>query len=88
MAEPGIGHNQGPDYWRELAERCADELNGTCKSVHELSEPEYVAGLDNMVFCARLDELVMECSVCNWWVEPSELAEDTDDVICLECKDC
>ena len=47
---------------RALAEKCAEELVGTCRAIYELSDPEYVDALDNSpAFCARLHGAGVQC---------------------------
>ena len=80
-----------PSNWKahmiSLAEQAANELQGTCKAIYELGE-EFEAAADDMDFCNRLDELVFECEVCNWWYEQSEMAEREDlRWICQECNE-
>lgn len=83
----GIGHNRGPDYWRELAQKAVDQLNGTCRSFAELGE-EYEEGENNSLFCAVVDEQIFCCTTCNWWCEQSECNEDdSGQWVCDECKD-
>lgn len=67
------------------AEEAAHDLQGTCST---LIEKGYEEESDDRVFCGRLDELVFECTECNWWCEQSEMAENPDDEwICQECFD-
>lgn len=64
------------------AEQCAGDLIDTCKA---LSDEASADELLNSVFCARLDELVFECTVCNWWHAIDELGNG-ESMICLECE--
>ena len=68
-----------------LAERAADELLGTCRTLAELG-PEFEAAQNYQAFCERLDELVFECTVCNWWCGHDEHSEgEADAFVCVEC---
>lgn len=57
-----------------LAETAAGELEGTCRTLHELGD-EYEGAEDSTAFCARLDELVFCCVGCNWWCSQDECNE-------------
>ena len=79
------------DNWKPhmlaLAEEAAEQLQGTCKTIVEL-RPEFEAAQDDQTFCDRLDEIVFECTVCNWWCEQSEMAEDCgNEWVCQDCAD-
>lgn len=65
-----------------LAEQAAEQLQGTCKSIHDLGE-EFEEAQNDKIFCERLDDLVFECEVCNWWCELSEMSD-----IEMTCDDC
>ena len=69
----------------EMAEEAAKQLEGTCKSIADLGE-EFEDLQNDSQFCARLDELIFECTQCNWWHEQDEMSEDQD-WICQECAD-
>lgn len=69
-----------------LADKAAEQLEGTCKSIDKLQDDEIDAARNDAVFCARLDELIFECETCNWWCEISEMAEGKD-WICDECSE-
>jgi hypothetical protein len=70
-----------------LAERAAEQLEGTCKALYELGE-EFEGADNSRAFCDRLDALVFECECCNWWHEQSEMGERTDERwICQQCTD-
>lgn len=71
--------------WREMAEKAADQLQGTSKAIYDLGE-EYEALENNAEFCAVLDSLVFCCTVCENWFEQSEMSE-TQDWICESCED-
>ncbi len=70
---------------REKMSEIAEELRGTCKTLDEVLEGH---GLDyNCVpveMLDTLDEDVMLCDWCGWWVESSEI---DDDSVCKECKE-
>lgn len=57
------------------AHELADQLMGTCDSL-----PDEV--LDDADLCGHIDELVMCCDTCSWWVEPHEIDDDGN------CEDC
>lgn len=67
----------------EAATQAAEQLQGTCNAIYNLG-PEFEELQNNDVFCARLDELVFCCTVCEWWREQSEMSEN-EDWICNEC---
>lgn len=66
------------------AQDAAEQLQGTCKALHELG-PEFEALENDPDFCAELDQLVFCCDRCMWWFEASEMADD--EWICQECAD-
>ena len=57
-----------------MAEEAAKQLEGTCKRIAELGE-EFEDLQNDSQFCARLDELIFECTQCD------------QDWICQECAD-
>ncbi len=70
-----------------LADKAASELEGTCKAIYDLG-PEFEDASNEQAFCNRLDELVFECQICNWWYEQSQMAvRDDEEWICQECTD-
>lgn len=72
-----------PDEKREAMEKRAEEvaenLQGTAKDLNDESTEEE---RNNADFCARLDELVLECETCGWWCETGEICKDG------HCDDC
>lgn len=72
-----------PDEKREAMEKRAEEvaenLQGTAKNLEDESTEEE---RNNADFCARLDELVLECETCGWWCETGEICKDG------HCDDC
>lgn len=69
-----------------LAEKAAEQLAGTCGTLARLGD-EYEEAENEDAFCNRLDELVFECTRCNWWHEQSEMSEHADDEwFCTECE--
>lgn len=53
------------DKWAE-ARDLADDLLGTCAAL-----PDHV--MDDPELCKYLDDLVMLCTGCEWWVEIHDL---------------
>lgn len=77
-------------FTEEGMQQVAEILQGTCKSLDDvLCEVfEYESGTltstDLPIELLRsLDDMVMECQCCNWWVEASEV---DDDGACEECR--
>jgi hypothetical protein len=70
---------------RELAEKAAARLSGSCESLASLGE-EYEDAEMKSAFCNRLDELVFCCERCNWWCEISEISDKHEEWICDECE--
>lgn len=64
------------------------ELLGSCQSADTIIQNVFA---DDSLTLAELpiellhelDQITMECTVCNWWFEPHEL---DDDQICEDCK--
>lgn len=67
-----------------MAEEAARQLQGSSKSIADLGE-EYEDLELNHEFCARLDELVFCCSICDNWFEQGEMSEDND-WVCESCE--
>lgn len=73
--------------WPKSAEEIADELRGTCASLHEVLERHDMRdAANNTEFCHQLDAQVFECTGCSWWCEHSEMSEGQD-WVCSECED-
>lgn len=74
---------------KEAVDKIAYDLNGTCKSLHQvLEENDMLALEDHQGFLAMLDDEVFECTRCGWWHEQSQMADDCgDEWICQECAD-
>lgn len=72
-------------YLEALADKAAEQLTGTCKSIHELGE-EYEDAFNELPFTDRLDELCFECCRCNWWCSMDECEETPGgEWACSEC---
>lgn len=56
----------------------ADMLRGTAKCRHEVVTDEEE---DDAEFLSALDESVIECETCGWWVD----ADEANEGICDEC---
>lgn len=71
---------------QEAGELIGHALLGTGSyPLAELDKRDLPDGLLNdQVFCAALDDIAMECSDCNWYVEPGELR---DGEVCDDCAD-
>lgn len=61
------------------AAEVAAELLDTCNSLSEFATDDEVSDPN---FCSALDDLVMCCEQCSWWVDADEV---NDDQICEEC---
>lgn len=63
----------------DRAREVADALLGTANDLeNEASEEE----INSISFCDALDELVMQCETCNWWVAADDVDDDGN---CAEC---
>lgn len=73
----------------EKARFIAEQIEGTCQSLHGVLEQHEMDGLDNdQNFCDTLDGLVFECKTCGWWFEMSEMSADpAHDWECDGCSD-
>ena len=75
----------------EQVQELADHLSGTSQSLEHACDVCFNIETDDATDTLdlntldRLDELVFECTVCNWWASNDELAESDGDNICLEC---
>lgn len=68
----------------------AETLQGTCRSlddvlceVFEVEKGRLTAADLPIELLHELDGMVMECTVCNWWVEADEV---DDESVCEECR--
>jgi len=61
-------------------EKLSEELIGTCKSLHDLIDPDTMTQAE----FEELDSLAMLCDECGWW-EPAE--EIDEEGICIECQE-
>lgn len=62
---------------QELAEKAADQLQGTCNSLYNLGE-EYEGAENDKHFCACLDNIVFRCTACEYWFFQSEMSDEKD----------
>lgn len=68
---------------RLRGQEVAEELEGTCRSLHEVASEEETEDPD---FLEALDELVFNCTCCGRWFEVGEMTEDCDgELICTDC---
>jgi hypothetical protein len=74
------------DYTPGGMHRVAEDLIGTCKSLDQALEKEFgdEAQFDDvpLQMLELLDDIVLCCRTCDWWVEASEVDDDGD------CEDC
>lgn len=65
----------------------AEYLRGTCKSLEDGLQTEFGEDADAMDFdielLRELDDAVMNCESCNWWVETGEIDDDGN---CTDCQ--
>lgn len=61
-------------------QQAAEELQGTCKGLHEVLSDEEQEDADVL---AELDQHVFLCDECGWWCE---LSEQTEDGRCDDCN--
>jgi hypothetical protein len=69
------------------AQEVADDLIGTCRSLHEFASQ---AEADDPNFMSELQLLAFECDCCGWWASTEELNHDEGqefDEMCDECAD-
>ncbi len=57
----------------------ADDLRGSARNLSDFATPEECRDTD---FLLALDELVLECECCGWWVDADECDDDQ------HCEDC
>jgi hypothetical protein len=72
------------ELMKARAEVVANDLVGTCKSIHEVCED----GEENdITFCQELDDRVFCCTGCSWWSDVSDLGKDKNgELYCDECS--
>lgn len=63
----------------------ACDLEGTCASLETRLDELFGIELDDIPYdlLVALDERVMLCECCGWWVESADI---DDDSICSECR--
>ncbi len=69
---PGIGDVQ------QKAQELAERLLGTTDPL-----PDWVLETDDPDLCVLLDEAVMLCETCGWWVETHEMDDEQN---CEQCQ--
>ena len=79
--------NGGLGLILEKMQQVGETLLGTCESadkvIQDVFEDESLTLTELPIEALhRLDEIAMECQVCNWWFEPHEL---NDDQVCDDC---
>jgi formylmethanofuran dehydrogenase subunit E len=67
----------------EQKKSIAAELNGTCKSGHDLEE-EYGVEADEIEAAAAEEEL-FRCAQCDWWCEINEAHDRDGEDVCDDC---
>lgn len=78
---------------REQLDKIIDGLRGQC--VHDMEHFAEHEGLsiDDLTIqdCQYIDDHVFYCTMCGWWCDIDELADDEDgtrhDLICTECDE-
>lgn len=65
-------------------EEVADELVGTCKSLHDVTTEEEQ---DDDKFCESLSDLVFCCEICSWWFLTEEMHNDDGVELCPDCNE-
>lgn len=66
---------------REEIDKIIESLNGTCNS---LDTEEYLAnGFSEDNLTQAIDEAIVLCEQCGWWVEACEV---NDDNVCNDCS--
>jgi hypothetical protein len=67
------------------AHEIADDLIGTCRSLHDFTDEDEI---DNDLLMAKLYDLCFECDCCGWWADIEELNnEDSSRELCDECHE-
>lgn len=59
----------------------ADELIGTCQSLHEVVQD---GETDDPAWCLQFDEITMSCETCGWWVDSHEIDRNGN---CEQCQE-
>ena len=62
---------------QEQADEIIQRLNGTADFFDPTEYSDEVVGL--------VDSEIFNCETCGWWCEMSEVAEDDEQNICLDC---
>lgn len=72
---------------RDLADEVAADLVGTCQGLYDALGEDREHLQDDIEFCRLLDDRVMECSTCGWWVEANDgdFPLDGNEFVCTEC---
>lgn len=64
-----------------------DSLRGSCDSLNSVAD-DGDALLNDLRFCAYLDQHIFTCSVCGWWCDMDEESSDDYDLDEWTCRDC
>ena len=74
----------------ELIEELAEDLMGTTQSIGHacdligIDEDELY---DNIDMLGELDQLVLLCDACGWWVESGDIVAGDGENICCDCDE-
>jgi len=68
-------------------EKVADYLEGTCKPIESAIDKFNLNCEPDDVEEAMLDENLERCHYCDWWMESSELVDESGEVVgCDQCR--
>jgi hypothetical protein len=68
----------------DRAQEIANELLGTCTSIHDVIESHEH---EDLTLMSELDEYALMCDTCGWWFSPEEIDTTDGDCTCGECFD-
>lgn len=70
-----------------LYQEIVDHLDGTCQNLHSiLALFERLDLQDNLEFLQYLDDQIMNCDSCGWWVDSEDIEEH--DFLGSACSQC
>jgi len=74
------------EFTEERMHRVADDLLGTCRGLDDALQAEFGDDVTleevPLDMLQLLDDCVMRCDGCGWWVETSEISDDN---LCEQC---
>ena len=75
-------------FTRENIDELIQYLQGSCNSLDEGIQTilgDYDSTDLSPENCDQIDNEIFLCTGCGWWCEVSEMSEEDDEQVCVEC---